>query len=101
MSLTPKAGISAFAIAATLSLSAVAGVPKDLPYPTGELTADQIVDQVYFVNHFYAFNNYAITSEGRSDITVLVIKGEGSAPTTNTLERYLNNDYPADDPIKA
>jgi hypothetical protein len=101
MSLTPKARISAFAIAATLSLNALAGVPKDLPYPSGDLTADQIVDQVYFVNHFYAFNNYAITSQGRSDITVLVIKGEGSTPTTNTLERYLNNDYPADDPIKA
>ena len=32
---------------------------------------------------------------------MLVIKGEGKKPTTNTLERYLNNDYPADDAIKA
>jgi hypothetical protein len=87
-------------LASSISFNATAGVPKDLPYPSGDLTADQIMDQVYFVNHFYGFQNYAITKEGR-DITVLVIKGEGKTPTTNTLERYLNNAYPADDAIKA
>lgn len=91
----------AFAAACTVSLNAFAAVPKDLPYPSGgNLTADQIMDQVYFVNHFYGFKNYAITEKGR-DITVLVIKSEGRRPTTNTLERYLNNDYAPDNPIKA
>ncbi len=79
--------------AMTVSTIATAGVSKDLPYPSGELTADQVIDQVYFVNHFYAFKNYAITKKGRKNITVLVSKAAGKKPTTNTLERYLNNDY--------
>ena len=78
-----------------------AGVSKSLPYPSGgDLTADQVVEQTYFVNHFYGFKNYAITKKGRT-ITVLLNKAEGSKPTTNTLERYLNNDYPAGDAVNA
>lgn len=101
MALITRARAIAFAAACTVSLNAFAAVPKDLPYPSGgDLTADQIMDQVYFVNHFYGFKNYAITKEGR-DITVLVIKSEGKRPTTNTLERYLNNEYAPDNPIKA
>ena len=96
-----KVGIAAFSLAACTSLNAATGVPKDLPYPSGDLNANQIMDQVYFVNHFYGFNNYAITKKGRKNITVLVIKQEGKKPTTNTLERFLNNDYPGSDPIKA
>ena len=96
-----RARLAAFALATTVSAAAVAGVPKDLPYPSGDLNADQIMDQVYFVNHFYAFKNYAITAGDKEDITVLVIKGKDSSPTTNTLERYLNNDYPAGDSINA
>lgn len=95
-----RASIAAFALATTVSFSATAGVAKDLPYPSGTLTADQIMEQVYFVNHFYAFKNYAITDDN-DNITVLVIKGEGKTPTTNTLERYLNNEYPADSSVKA
>ena len=88
-----RAGVAAVALALTASSSAAAGVSKDLAYPTdGNLTAEQIIEQTYFVNHFYAFDNYAITKQGR-DITVLVIKSEGRKPTTNTLERYLNNIY--------
>ena len=95
-----RAGVAAVALALTASLSAIAGVSKDLAYPTdGNLTAEQIIEQTYFVNHFYAFDNYAITKQGR-DITVLVIKSEGRKPTTNTLERYLNNIYD-NDVIKA
>jgi hypothetical protein len=94
-----RASLAAFALATTISFAATAGVPKDLPYPSGDVTADQIMDQVYFVNHFYGFNNYAITDKD-DNITVLVIKGEGRNPTTNTLERYLNNDY-SDGNIKA
>jgi hypothetical protein len=98
MHTTLKVGITA-ALSVALSFAAQAGVPKDLPYPSGALTADQIMDQVYFVNHFYAFKNYAITDKD-DEITVLVIKSEGRTPTTNTLERYLNNDY-SDGAIKA
>jgi len=87
-----RAAVTAFALATAISHIATAGVAKDLPYPSGDLNADQVMEQVYFVNHFYAFKNYAITEKDK-DITVLVIKGEGKKPTTNTLERYLNNDY--------
>ena len=87
-------------LAALLSPAlALAGVPKDLPYPSGQPTATDIIDQVYFVNHFYAYNNFAIVEDGR-DITVLISKAEGRAPTTNTLERYLNN-ATDDDNVKA
>jgi hypothetical protein len=94
-----RARVAAFSLATTLSFAATAGVPNDLAYPSGDLTADQIMDQVYFVNHFYSFKNYAITKQDK-DITVLVIKGEDRKPTTNTLERYLNNEY-SDGNIKA
>ncbi|MES9902281.1 MAG: outer membrane lipoprotein-sorting protein [Sedimenticola sp.] len=77
-----------------------AGVSPDLSYPTGDVTADQIIDQVYYVNHFYALKNFAITKKGR-DITVLVSKAQGSKPSTNTLERYLNNNYKDDGTVRA
>jgi hypothetical protein len=95
-----RAGLAALALTTAVSFSATAGVPKDLPYPSGDLSADQIMDQVYFVNHFYGFKNYAIVDKD-DKITVLVIKSEGKTPTTNTLERYLNNEYPPSDAIKA
>ncbi len=88
------------ATTALLPALALAGVPKDLPYPTGgDLTAEQIIEQVYFVNHFYSYDNFAIVEDG-DDITVLISKAEGKTPTTNTLERYLNNKTD-DDNIKA
>jgi hypothetical protein len=71
---------------------AVSGVTRDLAYPSGDVSADQLADQVYFVNHFYSLDNYAITKV-KKDITVLVSKSEGKKPTTNTLERFLNNKY--------
>lgn len=96
----PVRARAAFACALlTAAAASQAGVSKTLPYPSGDLTADQIADQTYFVNHFYGFKNYAITKKGRK-ITVLLNKAEGKKPTTNTLERYLNNDY-SDGVIKA
>ncbi len=83
---------SACALIAVTTMAS-AGVPKDLPYPSGgNLTADQIIEQTYFVNHFYAFKNYAIVKKGRK-ITVLLNKVKGKKPTAVTLERYLNNAY--------
>ena len=98
-----KKTTTTLAAAALLAASAIApaGVPKDLPYPSGELTdATQIMQQVYFVNHFDAMKNYAIVKKGHK-ITTLVLRAKGDKPTTLTLERFLNNEYPADDPIKA
>lgn len=46
--------LSACALAlSSLSLTALAaGVPKDLPMPKGTPNADELAQQVYFVNHF-------------------------------------------------
>ena len=96
-----KRGVLGFSLAALISGTSLAGVPKDLPYPTsGDLTADQIADQVYYVNHFYGFKNYSIEKDGRT-VTVLLNKTKGQKPKTITLTRYLNNDYPAEDEINA
>lgn len=81
------------------SAIALAGVPTDLPYPSGDLTGEQIIEQVYFVNHFYSMKNYAIVKDGK-EITVLVNKVKDKKPTTVTLERFLNNEY-SDGVIKA
>ena len=74
------------------SAIALAGVPRDLPYPSGDLTGEQIIEQVYYVNHFYSMKNYAIVKDGK-EITVLVNKVKDAKPTTVTLERFLNNEY--------
>ncbi|WXU00094.1 MAG: hypothetical protein Ctma_0805 [Catillopecten margaritatus gill symbiont] len=69
---------------------AQATVTKDLAYPSGDVSANEVANQNYFVNHFYSFKNYAITKKGK-DITALILRPKGSNPLTLTLERYLNN----------
>jgi len=93
------AGILA-ALSIALSQHAAAGVAKDLPYPTGTPKADEIAQQVYYVNHFYSLKNYGITEQG-DKVTVIINKAQGEEPTTLTVERYLNNDYAAGDAVKA
>ena len=84
-----------------LTVGANAGVDTTLPYPSGKLTnATDIMNNVYFVNHFFAFKNYSIQKKGRT-ITVIVKKSEGKKPLTETVERYLNNDYAGDANIKS
>ncbi len=77
----------------------VRGVSRDLAYPTDTPSAYNIAEQVYFVNHFYALDNYSIQKRGNHQITVIINRAAGNPPTTNTVERYLNNDYAGD--IKA
>ncbi len=74
-----------------------ADVSPETPFPEGQPDAKEIIEQVYFVNHFYALKNFAIIKK-RRDITVLVSKSKNKRPSINTLERYLNNDY-IDDPV--
>ncbi len=73
-------------------VSLLAGVSKDLPLPSTTPDANAIMDQVYYVNHFYALKNFGIKKKGRN-ITVIISRSEGEAPTTLTVERYLNNEY--------
>jgi hypothetical protein len=80
------------AVAASLAAGvATATVTKDLAYPSGNVSANDVANQNYFVNHFYSFGNYAITKKGK-EITALILRAKGSNPLTLTLERYLNNE---------
>ncbi len=89
------------ALSTLLTTGVFAGVPVDLAYPKGELkNAEKIMENVYFVNHFYAFKNYSIEKKRRT-ITVLVKKSVGEKPLTDTVERYLNNNYLKDPVVKA
>lgn len=79
------------ALATTLTTTFVgATVEKNLAYPSGNLTANKVAAQTYFVNHFYSFNNYGISKQGK-EITALILRSKNSNPLTLTLERYLNN----------
>lgn len=96
-----KKGMIAGTLSMFLASGAYAGVPVDLAYPKGKLTnATDIMDNAYYVNHFYAFKNYSIEKDKRT-ITVIVKKSEGKKPLTETVERYLNNDYEDDSTVKA
>jgi hypothetical protein len=89
------------AVAAALAVpAAFAGVPRNLPLPSATPGADEIIKQVYYVNHFYGLKNFGIVDDG-GDITVIVNKEKGSEPKTLTVERYLNNDYPEGGEVKA
>ncbi len=96
-----KKFVTSIAVTGILMLSsyAFAAVTKDLALPDGDPTADQIAEQVYFVNHFYALKNYGIIKKGRT-ITVLINQSKGKRATSLTLERFLNNDY-SDGTVKA
>ena len=92
-----------FTVAALVALSssvANAEVTRALALPTGTPSANEIIDQVYYVNHLYGFDNYGIGDVG-DKITVLVNKSSGKDPTTVTLERYLNNNYEGDGTVNA
>ena len=95
-----KLKITVAVLAAFGSSAANAAVTQDLALPSGTPDANAIMDQVYFVNHFYGFKNYGIGKKGKK-ITVLVNKSSGKKPTTITLERYLNNNYADDPAVKA
>lgn len=88
------------AVCVASSFSINADVTRSLGLPGSAPGADEIIDQVYYVNHFYGFDNYGIGKKGKK-ITVLVNKSAGKKPTTITVERYLNNSYEDDPAIKA
>ena len=99
-SMVKKLGVAVVA-ASFLVTGASAGVKTNLPYPSGKLSnAKKIMENVYFVNHFFAFKNYSIGKSGRT-ITKIVKKSKGKKPLTETVERYLNNDYTSDPKIKS
>lgn len=95
-----KLKITVAVLAAFSGSVANAAVTQSLALPSGTPDGGAIMDQVYFVNHFYGFKNYGISKKGKK-ITVLINKSAGKKPTTITLERYLNNNYADDPAVKA
>ncbi len=85
-----------------VSLESLAGVDRNLAYPAAgvEPDADEVARQVYFANHFYAFDNFSIKRRGGT-LSVLVNKSEDGSPLTTAVERHLNNNYPLDDAIRS
>lgn len=74
------------------SLTARAEVDRSLPIPQGEPDADEVARQVYFANHFYAFDNFSIRRRGRK-ATVLINRSANGKTTRTAVERHLNNNY--------
>ena len=85
-------GVVVLSLILPVTAFAAKELDKNLPYPSGDLTADQLAEQVYFVNQFHAFNRYSIEKEKRI-VTVIVNRSKGRKPTTLTVERFKNNDY--------
>ena len=73
--------------------SANGGVTQNLPYPSGMPSAQEIAEQVFFVNHFYSVKNLFIKRKGKTQVTVLASRSKGKRAKSNTLRRFLNNDY--------
>ncbi len=96
---TPAVKVSIVSFLAVTASIALADVEPSLPLPTGTPGADEIIQQVYYVNHFYGFENYGIGKVDKK-ISVLVNKSAGEKPTTVTFERYLNNQYEHDSTVK-
>lgn len=79
-----------------------AGVDRHLAYPSSgvEPDADTVARQVYYANHFYAFENFSIKRRGRT-MSVLVNKAKDGSPITTAVERHLNNHYDEDDVLRS
>ncbi|MCK4708871.1 MAG: outer membrane lipoprotein-sorting protein [Gammaproteobacteria bacterium] len=69
-----------------------ANVAKDLAYPLQKPTANEIAQQVYFVNRFYAFSNASLESHPRG-VAEVINQQSGEKFTVLTVERHINNTY--------
>ncbi len=81
-------------------ISCNASVSKSLPFPESPPDADEIARQIYFANHFYAFENFSIDRRGKQ-LTVLINRTANGRKTTTAVERHLNNSYGMDDAIRS
>jgi hypothetical protein len=67
-----------------------------LPPKDTHLNANEIARQVYFTNHFYAFDNFSVSRRGKTS-TVLINRLHNGKESSIGLERHINNDYDQDD----
>ena len=69
-----------------------ANVAKDLAYPLQKPNANEIAQQVYFVNRFYAFSNASLESHPRG-VAEVINQQSGEKFSVLTVERHINNTY--------
>lgn len=86
-------------LAASLTLTLVipvyaTSVDKTLPFPDEKPDALEIARQVYFANHFYAYDNFSIGADrSRNRKAVLINQDSDGQVSTVAVERHLNNNY--------
>jgi hypothetical protein len=69
-----------------------ASLDRTLQVPAGNPSADEVARQVYFANHFYAFDNFSIKGLGRRMAVLINRDADGDVGSVG-VERYLKNDY--------
>ena len=67
-------------------------VPVTLAYPQGEPTANELIRQVYYLNHLYTFHRLPLEQQ-MAGMNVIVKKEVGKKPRTIVAERHLNATY--------
>ncbi|MBF0188896.1 MAG: outer membrane lipoprotein-sorting protein [Magnetococcales bacterium] len=72
---------------------AEAGVSKDLPYAKETTSAQEIAEQVYYVNHFYGMDNFLIIPTSKTKYVSMVVREKGKKGKVHTIKRLLNNAY--------
>jgi hypothetical protein len=84
------------------TLHSQAGVDRSLAYPVPDFepAAEDIAMQVYYANHFYAFENFSIKRRGRT-MSVLINKSKNGSLITTAVERHLNNHYGEDNALRS
>lgn len=85
-------------ITAAISLSPLAShstsVDRSLPFPDENPSAEEIAKQVYFANHFYAYDNFSIGAKrSRNRKAVMINRDSSGKDSTLAIERHLNNKY--------
>lgn len=81
--------------------SANSAVDRSLPFPQGEPAAEEIARQVYFVNHYFAYDNFSFGADkSRKKKAMLLNLTADGHDSMLMLERHLNNDY-SDDTIRS
>jgi len=85
------------------SIAGIAGqqnVPKNLPYPNSPtVTALEAVKHVYYVNQFYAFNEFPVENQIKG-MNIVVNKDRWGRVYTQAVERHINTTYSLDHAIK-
>jgi len=86
-------------------LSGVAAAMEPLPYPTGPLSADEIVQQVYHAAHGGLIRN-AVAKRNGNDVALVInrvplaARAPGRKPVVQTFDTYINN-RPGDPAIES